>query len=380
MRRQLPQGALEKAAYLASIGRKQHEIADQLGISAATVNRLVRTAERKGILKVLAPELTIEPNRRRQIERDLQGRDALFQKLKVVSRNTLKQLDVLESTRLESPLVTVASAAANYVLEDVLQTAQFVAITWGASTREIVSAIERAAAKRRLPSDLRIQFVQVCGDPQGAIANPSLRCSTLVAKLNSAINNSDSSPYTFSMSASIPGRFTPKQVITIRDYIQEVGGYSKVFTSPKSGRQRLRLEIDVLVTSCGNGRSGEDRWLSECAKVAGIDEGRLERLTIGNIGGYWLPKQDLAPGELKILNKINSRWNGIVVEDIELIARNRGVVLLAAESYKAETVFRLVEHQLVSRLFISDVLEQALSSYINSRGGHPGVLAKIPVP
>lgn len=371
MRRQLPPDIFEKVAYLASLGRSHQDIVLQLGVSGATVTRMIDKALADGILRRLAPELKLDRKRKLEIARQLYGQDELLQKLSAISQRTMKHLEVLQVSSHETPLQTVSAAVAAYLLENTFRVAKFVALTWGASTRQIVHSIERAARMRKISSDRRVQFVQVCGDPQGAIENPSLRCSTLVAKLNAAINNSDSSPYTFSVSASIPGRFEGAQVKTIRDFIQEVGAYSKIFESKENGKQRLRFNVDVLLTSCGNGRATQDRWLTECAAVAGMDPNKLEQLTIGNIGGYWLPKEGLSPKDQSALERINQRWNGIVIEDIELIARNGGVVLLAVEAFKAETVFQLVERRLVSHLFISEPLATAMSAYIQSRQSRP---------
>jgi len=358
MRRTLPKDAAYKAAYLASIGRSQKEIAGRLGVSAATANRLLERAVESGVLKPLNPVLKLPPNELRKIKNDLFGRDDLLQKLSALSNGTLQHLEVLESGAGRPSAVAVA--AAQYVLDDIVRAAKFIAVTWGATNRELVRCIEHAAHGREMNLKHTVHFVQVCGDPQLAISDPTLRCSTLVAKLNTAINGTETSPYTFSISASIPGRFTAEQVTIIRDFTHEVGGYSKIFVRTPQGLPQLAVKIDCLLTSCGNGRSGQDRWLSECAAIAGLPDRRLEELNGGNIGGYWLAKEGLSKADSRTLEDVNSRWIGIGVDDIKAIAQRGGVILLAAEPYKADTIYRLVRRQLVSHLFISSALERAL--------------------
>ena len=361
-----PKDAVEKAAYLASLGKMQKEIALILDVTPVTSHRLIMQAKEEGILKELTPELCLDEQRRREIEQTLFGRDVLYKKLANSSNQTLKGLEIFETIDTVSPLLSLASAASSLIVDDILSGVKFVAVTWGNTIREIVRSIENVTRKRTWPpsSVNQLEFVQVCGDPQGAISEPSLRCSTLVSNLNTAFKDSPNSPYTFSISASIPRRFSSSEVKIIRDFIQEVGGYSNVFSLDQNSTPRLNVKIDRLLTSCSSGQRGDDRWLSECAKVAGIAEEKLEALTIGNIGGYWLPRQDLTKMDHSLLEDINARWNGIVLDDIKKIAQDGGVILVAAEEYKASIVLHLIQNGLVSRLLISTQLEARITELL----------------
>jgi len=347
----------EKAALLASRGEEQQAIARRLGVSPATVSRLIEKAVSKGYLRRSFPELLLTNERKRLVTRELEGRDDLFSRLGVLSDGTLKGLSV------EPDEASVHSAGARFLLEEVLSFARVIGVTWGRNIENFVDWVENINLKRPAVNRQNIDFVQVCGDPPGAIANPAQRSSTLVAKLNRTINGSDSAPYTFSMSASIPAKFDQATVPTIRDFIQEVGGYSKIFETT----QRLKIHVDVLLTSCGSGQIGLDRWLSECAAVAGVPEVELAALTSGNIGGYWLERTGLTRLELKKLARVNASWNGIVKEDIADIASRGSVILLAAEGGKADIILELVRRHLVTHLFLSAILADQLSTILATR-------------
>ena len=89
---------------------------------------------------------------------------------------------------------------------------------------------------------------------------------------------------------------------------------------------------------------------------------------MGNIGGYWLPRKGLNKTQEELLKKINESWNGIVLEDIKLIARRRpGVILVAEQEHKAEIVVNLVKEKLVSVLLISDVLAAGIEKIRDSQ-------------
>src|SRR5579883_3350513 len=145
MPRRLPPDILEKVAYLASVGRSHKDIGLQLGVSGATVSRTIEKALADGILRRFAPELKLDRKRKLEIARQLYGQDELFQKLSAVSRKTIKHLEVVHVLADEKPLDTVSAAVAAYLLEDKFRFATFVALTWGASTRQIVRSIEQAA-------------------------------------------------------------------------------------------------------------------------------------------------------------------------------------------------------------------------------------------
>jgi len=367
LRNQLPRESMEKAALLASRGKKQTEIATALGVSGATVHRLLGRACEAGILEPRAPLLKLPSRILARLESELVIREALLGELKPLSGDTLQQLKIFDTRNRDVP--HLPAAAAGHIVDHILPTARNVAVTWGQTIRELVSAICDRAQGR---PDLRargLEFLQGCGDPDAAVEDHSQRSASLVAMLNNVINGKQISRYTFSMSASIPSRFSDEEVRTIRKFIRGIGGYSSLFDE----RQRLKVRVDTLITSCGNGQLDADPWLAECAKVAGSKGRELEALVLGNIGGYWLPDKGLHAEQRALLKRINDCWNGIVAEDMAVIAKRRpGVVLVAAQAHKAEIVLHLVKEQYVSVLLISDVLAEEIEKIIHREAPAPG--------
>ena len=358
MPRQLPPDILHLVAYLASQEPPipQKEIATQLMISPATVHRLIKEAHDNGILKA-TPTLQLPPERIAEISLRLTSHGELLKDLSSLSRQVVTFLQVVKPAPGQTLREAVAAVAARRIIMDMLPRSSTVAITWGAILRELVRQIEVLRIGHQPLASRSVDFVQVCGDPSGAIADPTLRSSTLVSKLSAAINHSDTSPYTFSVPAAIPARFKGSELNVIRDFIYENGGYAKIFQRDST----LLVSVDHLITSCGNGRAGQDRWLSECAGSAGIHDSELEELTVGNVGGFWLARPNLIKAQRERLDAVNARWTGIRLGDIRSIAIRGGVVLLAIEEHQAEIVLRLVEERLVSRLFLSNRLAERLS-------------------
>jgi DNA-binding transcriptional regulator LsrR (DeoR family) len=357
-RRELPEGAIEKAAYLASIGEPPKDIASMLRISTATAYRLVQQAKEKCLLQEIAPVLLLDDPQIRKIEHELFGRDRLLNELSTISEGVLTEIMVFNS-RNNNRFPEIPAAVATYTLDRVLRATKHVGVTWGANICGLVNAIELMLSKRKPSRQYthNIAFVQVCGELQ-QLKSPSVRSSILVSKLNYLLSESDTQ-YTFAMSASIPKRLN-EQLGVVREFIKEVGDYAKIFAI-ENGQQRLHLHLDILLTSCGNGKSKQDRWISESAKEAGISDSELEELTVGNIAGYWLPRDDLDLVKSAQLDEINSRWIGVTLTDIADIARRGGVVLVATEDHKAQIILHLVRKKLISRLIISEELERSIS-------------------
>lgn len=360
-----PSRAVEKAAYMASEGRKQTDIATRLNVTPVTVTRLIKEAEKRGILVIRKPELRLDAQTKQDVERELYGSHDLENRLRKLSGDVFVKLAVSHDGPSESALEGVAAIAARYLVNDVLRSGNYdnVGVTWGGSNREIVKQIEQQLDSVGLPDPRKApNLIQVSGDPEGAVAEPTRRSSTLVSKLHSLLKQTANNRFTFSVSSSIPRGLKPEQEKAIRAFIRRSGGYASIFDSTAVGKPaRLKLKLDALVTSCGNGKPGQDRWLEECAKSEEMAQKDLEALTVGNIGGCWLPKATLNRSERKELEGINSRWIGIGIRDIRAIAKRGGVVLVAAESHKAETIIHLVKAQLVSTLFVSSELATALT-------------------
>jgi DNA-binding transcriptional regulator LsrR (DeoR family) len=215
----------------------------------------------------------------------------------------------------------------------------------------------------------QLEFVQTCGDPQSVIENPEISSHHHVAELNRHFSTKSISRYVFSLGASIPLNIRDEEIPVIRRYMEQVGGYADIFTiDKKSRKQRLNVDLDVLITSCGSGRVANDSWAKDCVATGVCKKTEIENMVQGNIGGIWISKDGLDDKHKELIKKINDRWIGMTYDDVKKISENApqegGVVLIAAEDFKAEIVKDLVEKRLVSQLIISDLLADKLEKMV----------------
>ena len=218
----LPELTKEKAAYLASRGKSRSEIRDKLGISEASVTRLLREAyDTDKILINAPPELNLRnPALEGKLERELFGEDELFSKLRGKSKQRLKMLRVFDVSENASIGEGFSSAAADFIVVNYFTKSTKVAVTWGATITSLVDAVQKAAPLLRPHEKSRkgLEFFQVCGDPPGSNANPLQRSSTLVAQLVRALTPSQTPKNTFSVEAAIPSSFSEHELDVIRSY------------------------------------------------------------------------------------------------------------------------------------------------------------------
>lgn len=363
----------EKVACLVSMGIPKKAIAAQLGYSASMIATLCRTAEDNGLL-ARAPEFHADDTRKAQIAESIFGNRELLEGLNRRFAGPLRQLHELDDGRLagEAAQQRMTDIAARSLLVGVLPVGKRIGVAWGPTIGLLVESVRRAMVDRHAVQDTFVdcEFVQTCGDPPSAIADPAQRGSTLVAALNASLTGKAHSQFTFSVGASVPEAFSDSELEVIRRYIRGIGGYGQIFGPFKSDAPRLRLKLDMLITSCGSGRVADDRWVAGCAAQEGIATDELERLVVGNIGGIWLPRDGLSNHHQAMLETINTRWNGMALADIrDINMQPGGVVCIALDDSKREVVVELLRRRLVSRLFVSRPIARHLERVLEADPG-----------
>lgn len=353
----------KQVAYWLSTGASNKEIADRLNIQQPQVARLKKKAIQKKFV-ASAPACLLDDEEISSIEAELYGNLPLLEHLQNMYGGNLVDIFVVDKhyQQWNDPAhQDMMKSVARYLIRHVLPSANLAGVSWGPNLSMLATYITQLMTDRYEDKSTfdNLTFAQLSGDPPAAIANPNLRGSTLVSQLSSALSLHPDNQYTFSVSASIPSAFKDSEVETIRSYIQSIGGYKKIFNTFNPGQPRLRMAIDTLISSCGCGLKDYDKWVSDCA----IENPNIENLVSGNIAGIWLPRQGLTGDERDALEKINTRWNGISMEDIRKISKQKkmGVICLALEPYKFDVVVKLLEQNLVTRLIINSEMASKLA-------------------
>ena len=362
---------MKKVAYLASTNLQNNLIADRLAISASTTTRLLVEARQHNYL-AKAPALLIDRAETQEIHDELFGDKKFLKLLKDEFKGgQLSDLLIVDNERNKDDSY---DWVARHLLSEVFPHVSSIGLAWGYSIRKIVRAIydqmeQNYISKNRFRD---LEIVQTCGDSRTAIKEPEMRSSSLVVLLNAALTNSIQGRHTFTVSASIPKIFDQGQLATIQQYISTTGGYADIFKpfpdKKPEGKPRLKIALDSLVTSCGSGQPNNDSWIKDCAIEQKIPPKQLAALVAGNIGGIWLPKDNLKKAELTFLQEINNRWTGMNIADIRRINKNSrqgGVICIALENHKLEAVLELLKKDLVRQLIIDKKLMENLITAIS---------------
>jgi hypothetical protein len=154
----------------------------------------------------------------------------------------------------------------------------------------------------------------------------------------------------------------------IMAFFSSLPAYQSVFKDPD-----LLGRADAIVTSLGElGQSGDlgdpergSPYLRERMRNEdGID--RLSRIAIGDIGGVFLERPDIAREDLGTIRDINSRFNGPGIADLQGCAERAvrfdraGVIAMAHDPTKTDVVLEAVSRGLVSELVIDTTLFNSL--------------------
>jgi DNA-binding transcriptional regulator LsrR (DeoR family) len=150
----------------------------------------------------------------------------------------------------------------------------------------------------------------------------------------------------------------------IREFLNCVSGYNQIYSGPSA----LVHQIDTVLTSVGScyGKSN-DPWLNELVRRDGLKTDKLDRLTRGDIGGVFLPRDGLTPPDRQLVEELNQRWTGISEVHLRECARRAsaagrpGVIILAVGRFKAEVVRESVRRGLVNELIVDQDLAGELA-------------------
>ncbi len=354
-------------AQLTQEGLTQQDIATELDVSQAEVSKLLKHARQAGWLvwTVNWPSDLSDEDRRsligpRGYPRLAELRERIDDWLignSLTGFSPLKEIHVIQKPphSSEDPLSFFGSRAADVIVRLIAE-ATTCAVAWGRTVQSIVDAIPaQKPGKQR-------EFFPICGEPLN-FPNFSLSPSVAAIKLAKAYRVEPSRVVSLQ---GVPAR-VPSDLASGMDVIEQFArksrAYDYVFGSETPTDNPRIAEVDMVLTGVSNDESSVgDPWYEETRECEeGIDLGRI---SVGCIGGLWLPKTTSTRADRHKLDEVNSRWLGISMNHLKLIARRAmrtaspGVVVVAAHRYKWEIVKMALP--LVNHLVISDELADAI--------------------
>jgi DNA-binding transcriptional regulator LsrR (DeoR family) len=393
----------QQVAWLLTEGKKKpREIVSEriLDVSEATVTRLKNWAiENKWLVTTTCCSLDKE-QKRRVTAKHLPLAESVRSRLGEGTPSGVRDIWVFDSgseatekDEHESRLQRFGKTAAAR-LDELLPRMGTVGVTWG----NTIGCLIRALGERfpNPPSEGKPTiFVPLSGvllnDP-----SISLSSTSLVAQFHRIVNGKDSTHLPLSLGAAparIPYRFqATKRLLTreekkaIEALTHDIRGYRIVFLGGKEAEEFNRSlqrsergprrgnnfdpqvnRLDSLITSVGCDYSkSKDPWLDELSTREELSPSDLDRLTHGDIGGVFIPKDGISNESMRKLNDINSRWLGSKVEVVRGCAEyasekeTPGVILVAVGKRKARIVTECVRKGLVNQLIIDYDLAKAI--------------------
>jgi DNA-binding transcriptional regulator LsrR (DeoR family) len=363
------------AAYLRSEQKLQEEIAEILKISQPEVSRLLKRAVKKKWLDYPPPAFRCPDDCRDLWER---AHARFFSSEKLLAR--LKTLQPAGISRLKKVSIYYGDPDGRFnrtvlpALEAVFANALVMGVTWGRTVHGLVRTL-REATTRPLRPDNPVRFVPLCGellqDPDDRIEHSS---SALAASLHELINGTQAGggapPSLRGIPALIPSEFTASDVKTIRRFMRQFAGYAAIFGADgQENGGALACQVDTMLTSVGSVESGRRGiFLSERVRLGELSEAELMETVVGDLGGLIIPRRDLGAAQARRIAAMNERWTGIKQHDLERCAEEAasskwpGVVVLAPDRHRRDTVLRCVELGLINQLIISRELADVLGS------------------
>ena len=362
--------ALE-AAYLYAQRNSQIQIAHFLGISQASVSRLLGNARQLGILR---ETLFLSAAQKNELEQAIYPRWAALRQVvdRLTPRKRYVALRVLNSgstatdpAAYDDRIRQFTELAADHMDKLLQKKPAYVGLAWGVTLARFVAGVRRYYAQP--PTITRkLKIFPICGEP---LESPQYKgAATAVASELNEVLNLKGSPEVPSLSgvpAWIPHEFQGRDMDCIRRYIRHALGHRQVFgPNPKSSQLPLINQMDTVLTSVGTASAPfKDPLLEDASRAVGISVEELADLTLGNIAGVFLPR----PGKSHdIVDELNDRCVGATRDHLLQCAKSAakkgrcGVVVLAISKAKAAIVAECISLGMVNELLIDFDLADGL--------------------
>jgi DNA-binding transcriptional regulator LsrR (DeoR family) len=296
--------------------------------------------------------------RARELLRNRAEGGAPFKRLHVVAAPGIE--DGTDEKARERALQSFGIGAAE-IVADYIDEASTCCVAWG---RTIAPTVQRVRAKSgEYPEKT---FIPIAGEPTNHEPNgvsPSDAARTLSQAWPGSVSKS-----LRGVQARIPKTVYERDENNIaRELIGYSEHYREIFGGVGSPGRPLISEVQMMLTGIGDAATSKqpiegdgepDPWYLETEDAEGKD---VLGLTVGNVGGVWVPRDDISDEEKQKVSEVNKRWLGAQEDHFRRCSLNAdpGVVVLAVEPAKAKIILEAL--YLVNVLIVSRQLAEALA-------------------
>ncbi|RBW58812.1 hypothetical protein DS906_08445 [Ruegeria sp. A3M17] len=364
------------AAYMrATHNMSQVEIGVVLGgLSQPHVSRLLKHAERQNYL-VIEQRFVKEQFSDEWIRQmdELLAPSGLNSDLKEYCvRNGLRspRLGVFESGpgNTEAALAqrrTRFGRTASGRLTELIEKSDVIGVAWGRTIKSLAEGI--AASRQPIDKSRKTEFAAVCAELV-SLAQHGYSASRLAGTFDELFNEKqEESPQLTGFPAYIPRHYDETMRRSIWQYISDTPGFHRVFSGPDA----LIDKMDMLISSVGSSSTPVLGSFEELVQAGGLRADDLRQLVVGDLGGILIPRTGISQIKMDLIDELNGLWTGIKTEHVKAIAdrafddpNQSGVVVVAIQKERGDTVFELISRGLVNELLIDHAAAEQLHNRV----------------
>jgi len=353
-------------------GLTQREIAGITGKSQPEVSRLYRQACESGLV---VQEVRWPDGQDHSVvdEVAFEGRDELQKRLERLSKSSGARRPLFQKLHIvyggsDLDDWELFGRKAGVEVGLLARDADVIGVAWGRNVARVVKSMPNQ------PSTPDKIVIPVAGEPLTHRAEVG---ATAAAELLANRFGANVAEHLYGVGHRIPAHLAqPDQVKTIRAYLASSSSYRNIFGPSDEREVPLIDRLDMVLTGVGSTETSQassdplylETVAAERAEKTRAREPSLTDAAIGNVSGWWLPRDPADKAASSVVARVNEHWFGISLASLQGCARRAvggrspkpGVVVVAAEPTKAETILAAVQAGVVSNLVVSRQLATSL--------------------
>jgi DNA-binding transcriptional regulator LsrR (DeoR family) len=373
----------QEAAYLYAQRFSQQQLAEIFNCSQSNISRLLKIAQERRWLRteIRFDDRGIPAKRLDEIRRLMEPKRLAISlgRLQTETRLQVRSLRVYPSGSgdFDERLIRFGRLAAGRVLELIAESS-VVGIHFGETLHRLVDGLEWSGLQARDRGSMLVTPVA------GEVASYERigSSSTWLANRLHGLVTARGAPPAYSLAAVpffIPRKFDAGKVRAIREWVEELPSYRRVF----GGHRSIVSRIDCLITSIGQDGKPLALASAELEEACGITRQEVNELVLAEIGGALIPRERITNDQQVELADLEASMIGLKLDDIRRIAEQAadpsrpkadqlpGVCVVAIGKNKARSLLTVLREGLVNELIVDDELAIELEHLLGKgRGEH----------